>query len=345
MIASIPCGALTALVTPFGEDLSINWDIFERLIEFQVSQGISGIVPVGTTGESPTLTEVEHYHIISRAVAERCGVFVLAGCGSNCTKEAMGYVERVARKGGRAVLLVDPYYNGPSSLEIRKEYYEPIAKAFPDIAIVPYIIPGRTGCNLLPMDLAILRGSCPNVCAVKDATGDFNNVEDIRTLTSPQFQIFSGDDDKTLHLMGNPLYSACGVISVVSNIAPAAVQKMCQAMLSGEGRVAYHLNRALQPLFDIVTISAERKTELGRVVDRFRNPLSIKTAMNVLGMNVGPCRRPLGKMSLWGLDKVRVALTTVNQQNPEIFSPIAEFFKVDIAERLANDSIWAKYMY
>ena len=198
----IPNGALTALVTPFieGEGKAVDWDGFKRLIEFQINQGISGIVPAGTTGESPTLEVTEHRAMILNTLSWAKETFVLPGCGSNCTEEAMDYVQVVSDFKGKAVLLVDPYYNGPSSLEIRKEYYEPIARAFPDIAIVPYIIPGRTGCKLLSEDLAILADRYPNVCAVKEATGDLKNMINTRSLVPTEFQIFSGDDEKTFDM-------------------------------------------------------------------------------------------------------------------------------------------------
>ena len=346
MIHRIPEGALTALVTPFVEDdgKAINWKGFKRLIEFQVNQGISGIVPAGTTGESPTLSEDEHKEMIFRTLVPASSTFILSGCGSNSTKEAMEYVRCVANYKGKAVLLVDSYYNGPSSLELRKEYYEPIARAFPNISIVPYIIPGRTGCKLLPEDLAILALKYPNICAVKEATGDLNNMMYTRALVSSDFQIFSGDDDKTYEMIVSAI-KACGVISVISNIAPAAVQKMCKALLQGDFATATIIKCKLQPLFEIVTVSVGRKTDIGKPIDKFRNPLAIKTAMNKLGMPSGPCRQPLGKMSKEGLQIVRSALINVRANSPEVFAPIEEFFGVDIDERLAKRKIWASFSY
>jgi len=352
MSARIPKGALTALITPFNENGSVNWFGFKALLRFQASQKVAGIVPVGTTGESPTLTEGEHEDVVSFVLRhELKGLFVLAGCGSNCTAEAMHYVGKVAAEGGKAVLLVDPYYNGPSSLELRSEYYGPIAEAFPDITIVPYIIPGRTGCKLLPEDLAILRGEYPNILAVKEATGDLENMARTRKLTSPEFQIFSGDDDKTFSMMTMPTIGACGVISVVSNIAPFEVERMCLAVIQGDVAQAEIIRDKLAPLFKIVTVLADREISdfwlpQGTVIsDKFRNPLPIKTAMNGLGMPAGPCRQPLGKMSAAGTQKVRQALQTVWDSSPDVLMPVQEFFGVDIADRLKNDSLWAGLSY
>jgi 4-hydroxy-tetrahydrodipicolinate synthase len=342
----IPVGAYTAFVTPFEETRKrIDWQVWEKLMGFQFSQGISGIVPAGTTGESATLNEREHCQIVASALFEKKPWFILAGCGSNSTSEAMSYVEHVVERGGKAVLLVDPYYNGPSSLEIRREYYEPIARAFPNMAIVPYIIPGRTGCKLWPDDLAILASEFPNVCAVKEATGSFDNMRKTRTLVPLGFQIFSGDDDKTLPMMTDPAVNACGVISVVSNIVPAAVQEMCQALLRKDQISAERLRIKLQPLFDIVTVSALRHANAAHVDDKFRNPLPIKTAMNALGMPVGPCRQPLGKMTLNGIHIVRKALSTVWKESPELLTPIQEFFDVDIEYRLTHNCIWDALCY
>lgn len=347
VVRTIPSGALTALVTPFFKDGKIDEVSFAELIRFQICQGISGIVPAGTTGESPTLDRQEHELINMRAIIisdAKC--FVLAGCGSNCTREAMHYVNEARNQCCRAVLLVDPYYNGPSSLEIREEYYGPIAEAFPSMTIVPYIIPGRTGCKLLPEDLAILHQKYPNICAVKEATGDVKNVEEIRRLLPEGFQIFSGDDDKTFSMMTNEAIKASGVVSVISNIAPAVVQKMCVALIQGKIDEAKILRDKLDPLFKLVTVMGTRTEFLGSfVLDKFRNPLPIKTAMNGLGMPSGVCRQPLGKMSENGVSIVRKALKEVWNQSPEILKPIGKHFDINIGKRLSCDRFWDKLSY
>jgi len=345
MITKIPVGALTAIVTPFKEDREIDWSGLKSLVDFQVSQGISGIVPVGTTGESPTLTEFEHEKVLSSVIGLK-NIFVLAGCGSNSTAEAMHYVRKTAEAGGKAVLLVDSYYNKPPSLALRREYYEPIARAFPDIAIVPYIIPGRTCCALLPEDLAILNQKFPNIYAVKEATGDLQNMIRIRSLTFSDFQIFSGDDDKTFRIMIDNSIRSCGVISVISNIAPAAVQEMCQAILRHDIKTAETVRDKLEPFFKIVTVSVDRMIdEKTTVVDKFPNPMAIKVAMNLLGMPAGPCRQPLGRMTRAGADKVSEALITVWSKNPDVLSPIADFFNINIDERLMNRALLENLVY
>lgn len=346
-------GALTALVTPLNEDKTIDWPGLKKNIEFQISQGIAGVLSAGTTGESPTLSPEEHV-LLNGGVADVVDgrVIVLAGTGSNSTEEAFYYTEAACHVGCDGALLVDCYYNGPSSLELRKEYYEPIAGKLPDLMIVPYIIPGRTGCALLPEDLAILVNNCPNVKAVKEATGDLERMRKTRRLISGSFQILSGDDDKTFKMMVDDTIKASGVISVMSNIAPAAVQQMCQNILSGFFEEARKIREALEPLFRVVTVTAERREKilaLGNCEtvfeDKFRNPLGVKTMMRALEMPAGPCRPPLGKMSSDGVDKIRQVLRLVWANNPEVLEPIENFYEVNIKERLADNAFWLQFAY
>ena len=345
---SIPSGAMTALVTPFNDQGRVDWVTFTKLMEFQKSQGIAGVVPAGTTGESSTLDPEEHARLITASIhrAKILDMFVMPGAGSNCTAEALHYVQLVVDHGGKAVLLVDPYYNGPSSLEIRENYYAVIAKAFPEIAIVPYVIPGRTGCALIPEDLSDLVRKFPNICAVKEATGDFDRMALTRLLVGPEFQIISGDDDNTYSMMDPPI-RAIGVISVISNIAPWAVQEMCQAILKHDETVARNLRRKLDPLFKLVTVYANRSEpfldsagQRRQIKDKFRNPLPVKTMMAGLGMIDGLCRQPLGKMTADGVNQVRTALLTVWRASPEILLPIQDSFSVDIEARLHYEKVW-----
>lgn len=347
-------GCWTAVITPFKksrEKLKINWEGFENNLIFQASQGVTGVVPVGTTGESPILTPKWHNLVIARTwdLVREDDVSVLQGCGSNSTQEALHYVETVNSIGCDGVLLVDCYYNGPSSLELREHYYREIAERFPDLSIVPYIIPGRTGCALSPEDLAILARDCPNIRAVKEATGDFERMRKTRKLVPEGFQILSGDDDKTLAMMADEGIKASGVISVISNIAPAAVSEMCKKMLEGEREKAEEIREALEPLFGVVTVTVPRTEEIEgeevSIQDKFRNPLPVKTMMQGLGMPAGPCQSPLGKMTLQGVMIVRDALRKVWENNPWVLLPVKEFYHVDIAARLADDQIWQDLAY
>jgi 4-hydroxy-tetrahydrodipicolinate synthase len=332
-------------MTPF-TDYEVNYEALEKLVEFQIAGGVSGILAVGTTGESPTLNWKEHNEVI-RVVVEKCKgrCQSIAGTGSNNTRETLESTEHAVHVGADAALLVDPYYNGPSSLEIRKEYVAPVANKFPQIQIIPYVIPGRTGAQLVAEDLAILHKEFANVRTVKEATGNIENMKRIRECCGADFTIMSGDDDKTFTMMTDPAIKASGVISVASNIAPKAVQDMTTLLNQGNQADAEKLMNALKPLFGIVTVKTEEETPYGTVGCRARNPLGTKTLMAILGMPGGQCRQPLGKMTKKGLEVVLNAGRAVWKNNPEVLQPVADFFGVDIEARLHDESVLAGLTY
>jgi 4-hydroxy-tetrahydrodipicolinate synthase len=331
-------GCYTAVITPMSSNRQVDYEGLRRLVDFQIQEGVKGLLAVGTTGESPTLDWNEHSKVIEKVheyTRNRC--LTIAGTGSNSTQEAIDGTEHAQNAGIKCVLLVDPYYNGPSSMEIRREYIEPIARQFPEVQVIPYIIPGRTGTQLYPQDLAVLHQQYPNVRCVKEATGDLKNMELTRQLCGEDFDILSGDDDKTYTMMTSPDIGASGVISVVSNVAPRAIANMVHYVLEGNEEAASVISQALQPLFSIVTVKTQEQTPYGQVACKARNPLACKTLMNVLGMPSGPCRQPLGKMTRNGLEVVLASARKVYQNNPEILQPIADYFGVDLKERLYNE--------
>jgi len=339
-------GAFTAIVTPFvsgGKEM--DYEGLRRLCEFQVESGISGIVSVGTTGESPTLTWDEHnkaFQTTFDSVGSKA--IVIASTGSNSTSECYEGTSHARDMGIRDVLLVDPYYNGPSSLEIRREYLEPVASGFPDVGVIPYIIPGRCGTQLLPQDLAIANHRYRNISAVKEATGDVENMKQIRKLCGDNFTILSGDDDKTLQMMLDPSIRSSGVISVVSNVAPKSVQDMCQYALRGDEKAAAVAN-SLKPLFDIVAVKTIEETAHGQVPFRARNPVPIKTLMGILGLPCGPLRPPLGRLTKQGIELVIGKARKIQADHPEIFKPLSDFFDVDVDDRLNNEKYRRGWYY
>ncbi|HDN62474.1 MAG TPA: 4-hydroxy-tetrahydrodipicolinate synthase [Candidatus Bathyarchaeota archaeon] len=339
-------GCYTASITPMLENRELDLEGLKRLVEFQVEQGVSGVLAVGTTGESPTLTWEEHNLVIEK-IHEYVGgrAVTIAGTGSNSTEECLKATEHAKDIGVEAVLLVDPYYNGPSSLEIRREYVAPVAEKFPEVQVIPYVIPGRTGTQLLPQDLAILHSEFDNVRAVKEATGNFENMRLTRKLCGEDFDILSGDDDKTFQMMSDEEIRASGVISVASNVAPKAVQEMCSKYLEGKREEAAKLAEALKPLFQLVTVKTMEETRYGEVLCKSRNPVPYKTLMNILGMPSGPCRRPLGKMTKKGIQVVLNNVRLVYERNPEILEPIESFFDVRLEERLYNEKYWKSLTY
>jgi 4-hydroxy-tetrahydrodipicolinate synthase len=348
-VAFRPEGVWTAIVTPFDKRGKLDNAAFKRLVEFQVAQGITGIVPTGTTGESPTLSWEEHNQLVEEAIVfskEQIGV--LAGAGSNCTDEAVDATRHAREAGASAALIVDCYYNGPSSLELRSEYYEQIAEWVPDIPLVPYVIPGRSGTALMAEDLAILHASKPKrFPAVKQATGDLERMRQDRKLAGATLAIMSGDDDLTMAMMEDAGIRATGVISVMSNVVPGALSQMVKLFRSGDTAGAKTMAAKLDPLFKLVgcKVPGSRKLPDGRVVeveDRFKNPVPVKTMMAGLGIPVGVCRRPLGKMTQAGVDKVRASLREVYAKSPEILKPINDAFSVNVEKRLADDAVWVE---
>jgi 4-hydroxy-tetrahydrodipicolinate synthase len=344
-------GAHTALVTPLLRNGFVDWAGYEKNIRFQIEQGITGLLPAGTTGESPTLSWEEHNRVIDDALQASQGrCVVIAGTGSNATDEALLGSKHAAEMGAHALLLVDCYYNGPSSLELRREYHAAVAKACPGCTVMPYIIPGRCGTAMSPEDLAILAHEYPNVSAVKEATGDLDRMAYTRKLIGPDFDILSGDDGITAEIMLREDIRADGVISVISNVAPGSIVRMVQAAQQGDAARVREIDAALQPLFNLVTVTVDNPRSLpdGRSVnvkDRFRNPLPIKTLMNGLGLPAGPPRRPIGKMTRNAVEVVRDAARTVLKANPWVLEPLNEAYGISVAERIERDDCWAGLAY
>ncbi|UCH29905.1 MAG: 4-hydroxy-tetrahydrodipicolinate synthase [Myxococcales bacterium] len=343
-----PHGLWTALVTPFSTDRRVDHDSLRRLIEFQIDEGVDGVLPCGTTGESPTLSWQEHDAVVDagvRAVEGRVGV--LAGTGSNNTQEAIRASTQAKEAGATAVLLVDCYYNGPSSLELRTEYYERILEEVPDIPIMPYVIPGRSGCALSAADLAILHlNDSKRVPAVKQATGDLDRMRLDRQLAGPALSILSGDDDMTLTMMRDEEIRASGVVSVLSNLAPGAIGGMVRAQAADDAEETDRLAAALGPVLKLVTctVTAVRTLPNGQsieVTDKFRNPVPVKTMMAGLGMISSAKRAPLGRMSPTAVARCREALREVHAADPGILGPIEEAFDVRIDQRLGDDGAWS----
>jgi 4-hydroxy-tetrahydrodipicolinate synthase len=338
-------GCYTAIVTPF-KDGAVDEEGLANLVDYQINNGVTGILAVGTTGESPTLNWKEHNRVVESVARMSKGkCLCIAGTGSNNTQECLEASEHAAKEGVDALLLVDPYYNGPSSLEIRKEYVAPVATHFPDITVIPYVIPGRTGAQLLPEDLALLFQEYKNVDTVKEATGNLDNMRRTRECCGPDFTILSGDDGLTFEMMTDPAIGAAGAISVISNVAPKAVSEMVECIKSGDQDGAAKLRDALNPLFNLVMVKTMEDTPFGEALFRARNPLPIKSLMTILGMPAGSCRRPLGKMTPKSLAIVLEAARKVQNDNPEIFTPLAEHFSVDVEACLSGEPFLEELCY
>ena len=277
-------GAYTALITPMKDNGEIDYDGFRRLIGFQIEGGIDGLLPLGTTGETPTLDEDEEEKLIRIAVEEIRGrVPLIVGAGSNSTKHMVLYTKRARDLGADAALVVTPYYNKPNDSGILK-HFEAAASA--GIPVIIYNIASRTGRNI-PTPLMERLAQIPNIVGVKEASGDINQMGDvIRNIKLPakqagkDFAVLSGDDALSLPLMS---LGGDGVISVIANLVPGKVAALIRACLGGDFETARKLHYELLPFVKAAFIET--------------NPVPIKAAMEMAGLPAGPARLPLGPLS------------------------------------------------
>ena len=263
------------MITPFTEDGAVDYAIAEKLADHLVNNGSDALVVCGTTGESPTLTwseEYELFRVVQQAVAGKAKV--IAGTGSNSTQEAIEATQKAAKLGVDGSLQVVPYYNKPPQAGMY-HHFKAIAESTPDLPMVLYNIPGRTGQNLLP-ETVIQLSEIANVVAIKEARGNLDQVSQIRRSTPDDFAIYAGDDSLTL-----PLLAVGGhvVISVASHLVGTKIQSMIQAFLAGNIQSAIQTHLALFPLFKALFVTT--------------NPIPVKAALQIQGWQVGSTRSPL----------------------------------------------------
>lgn len=266
---------LTAMITPFKEDGSVNYAVAEQLAVHLAARGTDSLVVCGTTGESPTMTwdeEYELFQVVQKAVAGKA--LVIAGAGSNSTKEAIAATQKAAKLGLDGCLQVVPYYNKPPQ-EGLYNHFRAIAQSAPELPIMLYNIPGRTGQNMLPETVAQL-AEIPNIVAVKEASGNLDQASQIRCLTSPEFAIYSGDDSLTLPMLA---VGGSGVVSVASHLVGEQLQQMIEAFEAGQVQVATQIHLQLFDLFKALFLTT--------------NPILVKTALKLQGWDVGSTRPPL----------------------------------------------------
>ncbi len=266
---------MTAMVTPFNADGGVDYDVAEKLALYLAKHGTDTLVLCGTTGESPTLTWSEEYQlfqVIKKAIAGQAKI--VAGTGSNSTREAIEATEKASHLGLDGTLQVVPYYNKPPQ-EGLYQHFEAIAKACPELSIILYNIPGRTGQNLAPVTISRL-AEVPNIVAIKEASGNLDQVSQIRRLTPSNFAIYSGDDSLTLPMLA---VGCKGVISVASHLVGEALQQMIQAYESGDVAKAAQIHSQYLDLFKTLFIET--------------NPIPVKAALRLQGWTVGGTRLPL----------------------------------------------------
>lgn len=281
-------GAITALVTPFKGN-KVDEGALKRLIEFQIENGINGLVPCGTTGESATLSYEEHDRVIELTIeTAKKRVPVIAGTGSNSTSETIMLTKHAEKAGADAALLITPYYNKPTQQGLY-EHYKKVAEST-GLPIILYNVPGRTGVNMLPETVARL-SEIKNIAGVKEATGDLKQVSDTIEFSRKGFCVLSGDDFTTLPLLS---VGGHGVISVTSNITPRAVSDMVKSFFTGDMEEAKKLHFRLQQLHRSMFIET--------------NPIPVKTALSIMGMMEEEFRLPLVRMSEANRNKLLQAL-------------------------------------
>ena len=270
-------GAFTAIVTPFS-DGAFDEAAYRELIDFQIEGGIHGIVSCGTTGESATLSHDEHHRVVETAIEQAAGrVPVIAGTGSNSTRESISLTQHAEKAGANGCLVVTPYYNKPSPQGLY-EHHKAISEAS-SLPIIMYNVPGRTGRNMLPDEVA-RSAELPTVVGIKEATGDLTQVSDVIALCPDDFVVLSGDDFTVLPLIS---VGGRGVIGVVSNIVPGKMAELCDAALAGDWARAHGLHYELRPLNKAMFMET--------------NPIPVKTALKLMGRLTGELRLPLVSMS------------------------------------------------
>lgn len=287
---AIFAGAGVAIVTPFHENGEVNYEKFAALIEFQIENGTDAIIVCGTTGEASTLSHEEHLDVIKYCVEKVAGrVPVIAGTGSNCTETAIYLSQEAEKYGVDGLLLVTPYYNKATQNGLY-EHFKMIADSV-KVPIILYNVPGRTGCNLAPATVVRLCKDVENIVAVKEASGNISQVAKLMSLADGCVDLYSGNDDQIVPILS---LGGKGVISVLSNVAPKQTHDICAKYF--EGDVAGSCKEQL------------RAIELCDALFCEVNPIPVKKALNLMGMEAGPMRRPLSEMEPENAAKLEKAM-------------------------------------
>lgn len=271
-------GAGVAIITPFHQDGSVNYEKFAEQIEYQITNGTDAIIVCGTTGEASTLTHEEHLDVIRFCVKQTAGrIPVIAGTGSNCTETAIYLSQEAERAGVDGLLVVTPYYNKATQKGLYN-HFKTIADSV-KLPIILYNIPGRTGVNMTPETIVKLCKEVENIVGVKEATGNISQVAKIMSLADGCVDLYSGNDDQIVPLLS---LGGLGVISVLSNVAPQQTHDICQKFFDGDTAGSCRMQLDAIPLIDALFCEV--------------NPIPVKAAMNLQGREAGPMRMPLSEM-------------------------------------------------
>lgn len=283
---------LTAMITPFNADYSVNYNAAAELAKHLVANGNDGLVVAGSTGESATLSSDEKLQLFSTvldAVGDRATV--IAGTGSNDTLASIRLTKEAEKLGVHGAMLVGPYYNKPPQ-EGFYQHFKMIASET-DLPIILYNVPGRTASNVLPPTIAKL-SQIPNIVAVKEASGSIEQVSEIVRTAKPGFQVYSGDDGMTLPILS---VGGCGIISVAGHVVAARMQQMISAFFAGDVKTAQAIHIELMPFFKVIFVTT--------------NPIPIKTAVNLLGLNGGAFRPPMVEPTQGETEQIRTVMRSL----------------------------------
>lgn len=276
---SIFTGAGVAIVTPFNSDETINYNKLDELLDYHCTHGTDAIIICGTTGESATMTEEEHMQCVKFAIDRVKGrIPVIAGTGSNCTRTAIDMSKEAADYGADGLLLVTPYYNKATQAGLIG-HYTAVAKEA-KAPIIMYSVASRTGCNIEPATVAELAKNVDNIVAVKEASGNISQVAKIMALTDGNIDLYSGNDDQIVPMLS---LGAKGVISVLSNVAPQETHDICEKFFNGDVKGSAALQLKALPLIEQLFCEV--------------NPIPVKKAMQLMGVECGPLRMPLTEIS------------------------------------------------
>lgn len=283
-------GAGVAIITPFHEDGSINYDQLKKLVDYHCENGTDSIVICGTTGESATMTEEEHLECIKRTIDFTAGrIPVIAGTGSNCTATAVELSREAAKAGADGLLVVTPYYNKATQKGLI-EHYKAIAREA-DAPIIMYSVASRTGCNIEPATVAALVKEVDNIVGVKEASGNISQVGKIMQLTQGDIDLYSGNDDQIVPILA---LGGKGVISVLSNVAPRETHEICAKFFAGDIAGSRELQLKAIPLINALFSEV--------------NPIPVKKAVSLMGMEAGGLRMPLTEMEEANAQKLAQAM-------------------------------------
>ena len=272
-------GAGVALVTPMKEDLSIDYDKLEELVDFHVKNGTDSIIICGTTGEAATQSHEEHLATVKACVEfAKKRIPVIAGSGSNCTETAIYLSQKAEEYGADGLLVVSPYYNKATQQGL-VGHFSAVAESV-KLPIILYNVPSRTGCNIQPQTVAQLVKNVDNIVGIKEASGDISQVANIMQLTDGKIDLYSGNDDQIVPILS---LGGLGVISVLSNVAPKETHDIVAKYLDGDVKGSRDLQLKYLPLIHALFSEV--------------NPIPVKKALNLMGMNVGTLRMPLTEMS------------------------------------------------